>query len=237
MCDSCGCGHDHGATLSRPGGGRVLRLEQDVLAASRAIAGKNRALFESRGIAAVNLLSSPGSGKTTVLEKTIPLLSGRRLAVIEGDQQTANDAERIDATGVPVVQVNTGAGCHLDAAMVGRAVAELSPAPGSLLFIENVGNLVCPAMFDLGETARVVIISVTEGDDKPLKYPAAFQRADLCLINKIDLLPHVSFDPARCRAAARRVNPDIALMEISATAGQGLEDWAAWLGRLTARHP
>jgi hydrogenase nickel incorporation protein HypB len=215
--------------------GRTIRVEQEVLGKNDAVARGNREFFAAHGIVAFNLVSSPGSGKTTILEKTLAARTGSPMAVIEGDQQTTNDADRIAATGAPVVQVNTGAGCHLDADMVRRALPVLAPADNSILFIENVGNLVCPAMFDLGEAAKVVIISVTEGDDKPLKYPAMFRAASLCLINKIDLLPHVNFDLDRCREFARRVNHDLQFFELSAVTGQGMDDWLAWLGRMEDR--
>ncbi len=183
-------------------------------------------------------MSSPGAGKTTLLEKTIEALrEDIPFAVIEGDQQTMNDAERIDATGAPVIQVNTGSGCHLDAVMVNSAVKQLSPETGSLLLIENVGNLVCPALFDLGEAKRIVVISVTEGDDKPVKYPTIFRNADLCIINKTDLLPYVQFDVGKTREYARRINPDILFIETSATSGEGMEDWFDWLKKLAQPDP
>ncbi len=179
---------------------------------------------------ALNLVSSPGSGKTSLLERTlVDLKSELTFAVIEGDQQTLNDAARIDATGAPVIQINTGSGCHLDAEMIRRACEELDPAPGSILMIENVGNLVCPALFDLGESAKVVVISVTEGDDKPLKYPHMFAASDLCLINKTDLLPYVDFDVEKCAQAARSVNPKLEILQISATTGEGMDHWYDWL--------
>jgi hydrogenase nickel incorporation protein HypB len=209
-----------------------LEVQEAVLGKNDGIAVHNRDFFQKRGVLALNLVSSPGSGKTTILERTIrELPQGIPLAVIEGDQQTMLDAERIAATGVPVVQVNTGAGCHLDAEMVHRALHQMEVAANSLLFIENVGNLVCPAMFDLGEAAKVVIISVTEGEDKPLKYPAMFDAATLCLINKIDLLPYVDFDLARCREYGLRVNPRLEFFEISARTGAGMPAWLAWLRR------
>jgi hydrogenase nickel incorporation protein HypB len=209
---------------------RTITLEAEVLAKNDALAARNRAYLRGRKILALNLVSSPGSGKTTILERTIRDLSGElAMAVIEGDQQTRRDAERISATGAEVVQVNTGAGCHLDADMVHRALHELTPPDHSLLFIENVGNLVCPALFDLGEAAKVVIISVTEGEDKPLKYPAMFAAADLCLINKIDLLPHVDFDPARCREYALRANHRLEVLALSARSGEGMAAWLEWL--------
>jgi hydrogenase nickel incorporation protein HypB len=207
-------------------------VREAVLGKNDGIAAHNRDFFREKRIVTLNLVSSPGSGKTTILERTIRELRGEiPMAVIEGDQQTMLDAERIEATGVPVVQVNTGSGCHLDADMVHQALHQLEPAENSLLFIENVGNLVCPAMFDLGEAAKVVIISVTEGEDKPLKYPAMFDAAGLCLINKTDLLPHVDFDLARCREYALRVNHRLEFFEISAKTGEGMSDWLAWLRR------
>ena len=238
---------------------RAIRLETDILAENARLAQINRRHFDDHSVIALNLLSSPGSGKTTLLCATIAALRGRRapphVAVIEGDQQTSLDADRIRATGAPAIQVNTGRGCHLDAAMVATAFARLhdheaahAPAhaaqsahrhhhhhlepaarAGSLLFIENVGNLVCPALWDLGEHAKVVVLSVTEGDDKPLKYPDMFAAASLMLINKIDLLPHVDFDVSRCVAAARRVNPHIEVLQLSATTGTGLDAWIGWL--------
>ncbi|MBB4267109.1 hydrogenase nickel incorporation protein HypB [Roseospira visakhapatnamensis] len=207
-----------------------MRVERDILAANDALAVRNRALFATRGILAVNLVSSPGSGKTTLLTRILDdLARWVPLAVIEGDQQTSLDAERIRATGVPAIQVNTGKGCHLDAAMVARAVATLDPADGTVLFIENVGNLVCPAAFDLGEAHKVVVLSVTEGDDKPLKYPDMFHAADAMVLNKIDLLPHVTFDVDRCVAHARRINPALEVLPVSATRGDGLEAWRDWV--------
>jgi hydrogenase nickel incorporation protein HypB len=215
--------HDHGVA-------REVAVERDVLRANDLLAQRNRGWLEAKGILALNLVSSPGSGKTTLLERTIRDLQGEMdLAVIEGDQQTLNDAERIAATGAPVVQVNTGKGCHLDAPMVRRALDELAPADGGVLMIENVGNLVCPALFDLGEAAKVVVISVTEGDDKPLKYPHMFAASRLCLINKMDLAPYVDFDVERCEAAAREVNHHLEFRRVSATTGEGLEGWYDWL--------
>ncbi|TCO76351.1 hydrogenase nickel incorporation protein HypB [Plasticicumulans lactativorans] len=209
---------------------RLLAVEADILGANDARARANRARLGQAGSFALNLVSSPGSGKTTLLCETLRRLRGERpLAVIEGDQQTSLDAERVRATGVPAVQVNTGKGCHLDADMVARALERLPLAAGGLLFIENVGNLVCPAAFDLGEQARVAILAVTEGEDKPLKYPELFASADLLLLNKIDLLPYVDFDLARCRDYARRVNPDVAILEVSARTGAGLDAWLDWL--------
>ena len=211
---------------------RMVQIEQDILGKNDRHAAENRARFDALSLFVLNLVSSPGSGKTTLLTRTIERL-GRAwpLAVIEGDQQTDHDAERIRATGVPAVQVNTGKGCHLDAHMVGHALARLGELDGGLLFIENVGNLVCPAAFDLGEAHKVAILSVTEGEDKPLKYPDMFHAADLLLLNKTDLLPHLDFDVEACIAYARRVNPDIEVIQVSARSGEGLDDWLAWLER------
>jgi hydrogenase nickel incorporation protein HypB len=211
---------------------RVLQVEQDILAKNDAIAAANRRAFAERGVLALNLVSSPGSGKTSLLCRTIESLRGQLpVAVIEGDQQTSFDADRIRATGAPAVQVNTGKGCHLDALMVSRALGSLPLEEGALLFVENVGNLVCPAAFDLGEAHKVVILSVTEGEDKPLKYPDMFGAADLLLVNKVDLLPYVSFDVARAIEYARRVRPGLEAIEVSATTGAGFEAWLAWLAR------
>ncbi len=244
MCDTCGCGQPFEAvTFRKPGEHhhhhdhdhdhehtRTLQVETDILQQNNLLAQHNRGWFEAKGILALNLVSSPGSGKTTLLEETITALKDDMpVAVIEGDQQSLNDAERIARTGAPVIQVNTGKGCHLDAQMIRRAIGDLAPRDRSLLMIENVGNLVCPAMFDLGEAAKVVIISVTEGDDKPLKYPTMFAAADLCLINKVDLLPYVDFDVDKCEEAARTVNPRLQFRRVSATTGEGLDLWYAWL--------
>jgi hydrogenase nickel incorporation protein HypB len=201
-----------------------------VLAKNDQLAEANRRLLAERGVHAVNLMSSPGSGKTTLLERTVrEIRRSRPVAVVEGDQETTLDAERIRATGCPVVQINTGQGCHLDAAMLQRGLADLDPVPGSLMFVENVGNLVCPALFDLGETRRVVMMSVTEGADKPVKYPHMFRTADLVLINKVDLLPYVDFDPVLCAEQIRRVRADGDVLLVSAITGQGLDEWYAWL--------
>jgi len=211
---------------------RMVQVEQDILAKNDALAAANRKRFAERGIFAVNLVSSPGSGKTTLLVKTIEALKGRHeVVVIEGDQETSYDADRIRATGAAAVQINTGKGCHLDADMVGKAVEHLAPGAGAVLMIENVGNLVCPAGFDLGEAHKVVVLSVTEGEDKPLKYPDMFRRSSLMLLNKVDLLPYVDFNLAKCVEYARRVNPDIEVIELSATKGAGLVDWLAWIDR------
>ncbi|MEF8722072.1 hydrogenase nickel incorporation protein HypB [Candidatus Accumulibacter phosphatis] len=212
---------------------RMVQIERDILAKNNAYATQNRRRFDDQGIFALNLVSSPGSGKTSLLCRTIAALHAKRsklpIAVIEGDQQSSHDAERIRASGAPAVQINTGKGCHLDAHMVGHAVDELAPADDSLLLIENVGNLVCPAAFDLGEAHKVVILSVTEGEDKPLKYSGMFAAASLMLLNKIDLLPHVSFSVERAIAYARQINPQLQVIEVSATTGEGLEQWLAWL--------
>ena len=217
---------------------RMVQIEQDILAKNDALAAANRQRLAERGIFAVNLVSSPGSGKTTLLVKTIEALQGRHeVVVIEGDQETSHDADRIRATGARALQVNTGKGCHLDADMVGRALERLAPPAGSVLMIENVGNLVCPAGFDLGEAHKVIVLSVTEGEDKPLKYPDLFRRSTLMLLNKIDLLPYVEFDVARCLGYARRVNPEIGVIELSATRGQGMDEWLAWIeGGVLAAH-
>ena len=219
--------HAHGIS-----GKRMVQIEQDILAKNNAYAAQNRQRLADRGVFALNLVSSPGSGKTTLLVKSIELLKGRqRVAVIEGDQQTSQDAERIRATGAPAIQINTGKGCHLDAHMVGHAMEKLELPDDSLLMIENVGNLVCPAAFDLGEAHKVVILSVTEGEDKPIKYPDMFRAATLMLMNKCDLLPHLSFSVARAVDYARRVNPGIEVIEVSATTGEGIEAWLHWLER------
>jgi hydrogenase nickel incorporation protein HypB len=270
------------ARVSVPGmsAARAIRLEEDVLGANDRVARANREHFRAHGVTALNLVSSPGSGKTTLLCATIGALARRqpalRLAVIEGDQQTTHDADRIRATGAPAIQVNTGKGCHLDAPMVAEAFARLplhghghghghvdghdhahahvheharhhdhghcqDPAPAAtrppaLLFIENVGNLVCPAMWDLGESAKVAILSVTEGEDKPLKYPDMFAAARVMVLNKIDLLPHLDFDVPRCIEYARRVNPAIEVLLVSARSGQGMDAWIDWILE-TAQHP
>jgi hydrogenase nickel incorporation protein HypB len=240
VCADCGCGDESGTKLTVLNGNhhhhehehvsprRTIDVELAVLAKNDRLAAVNREWLTARGIAAVNLMSSPGSGKTTLLERTIRGL-GTRITVIEGDQETLLDAERIRATGAAVVQINTGGGCHLDADMLARGLRALDPPAGSLLFVENVGNLVCPALFDLGERARVVIISVTEGDDKPLKYPHMFAAADIVLVNKIDLLPYVDFDLDACAARARSVRPGVEILPLSARTGDGIDAWYAWL--------
>lgn len=250
MCDTCGCGsptttyrkhgeshhhhsdghehtHDHDHDHSHP---RTLKVEQDILGQNNLLAERNRGYFEAKQVFTINLVSSPGSGKTTLLEKTLTALKEELpSAVIEGDQQTMNDANRIAATGVPVLQINTGNGCHLDAQMIQAAYQKLSLQEGSTLFIENVGNLVCPALFDLGEDKRVVVISVTEGEDKPLKYPTMFDAADICIINKIDLLPYVQFNVEKCKEYAWQVNHHLEFFEVSATTGAGMDVWYEWL--------
>jgi hydrogenase nickel incorporation protein HypB len=208
----------------------MVQIEQDILSLNNVYADANRRRFAAHGILSLNLVSSPGSGKTTLLTRTIESLRDRlAVSVIEGDQQTNNDAERIRATGARAVQINTGKGCHLDAHMVAHALERLAPADGSVVMIENVGNLVCPAAFDLGEAHKVVVLSVTEGEDKPLKYPDMFHAASVMLLNKVDLLPYLQFDVARCIEYARRVNPGIGVMPISASRGDGMDEWLAWI--------
>lgn len=209
---------------------KEINMERDILHKNDLLAERNKGYFEAKNIFAINLVSSPGSGKTSLLERTIAdLKNDISFAVIEGDQQTTNDADRIAALEVPVIQINTGKGCHLDSEMISKAVKELSPKDGSLLMIENVGNLVCPAMFDLGENVRVVIISITEGEDKPIKYPDMFYSAQICVINKIDLLPYLKFDIEKLKDYARKVNPNLEFFEVSATSGEGLESWYNFL--------
>lgn len=220
--------HDHNHSH-----GRILKVETDILSQNNLLAERNRGYFEAKKIIALNLMSSPGSGKTTLLEKTIvALLNNHSIAVIEGDQQTLNDAKRIESAGAPVVQVNTGNGCHLDSDMINRAVKKLDIKENSFLFIENVGNLVCPSLFDLGEAKRIVIISVTEGEDKPIKYPTMFESADLCIINKIDLLPYVDFNVDKAKEYALQVNHHLEFIELSATTKEGMEKWIEWLNEL-----
>jgi len=251
MCATCGCsgdtilephehdhehnhhghehdhGHGHNHSHSQT---RTVTLEQAVLARNDALAERNRKWLAERSILAVNLMSSPGAGKTTLLERTIRELGAQlRVSVIEGDQETVLDADRIRATGAPAVQINTGSGCHLDAKMLAGGLQTLDPPEGSVVLIENVGNLVCPALFDLGEQARVVITSVTEGAEKPRKYPQMFRAADLVLLNKIDLLPYVKFDVDDFLDGARRANPGVEVLQLSATTGDGIADWYGWL--------
>ena len=249
MCGTCGCGgagvrvtelgalrarhhghgHDHGGT--RTGTAGSSRWRRTSSAPTTRLAAANRRALAERGVLAVNLMSSPGSGKTTLLVRTLADVGAELgMSVVEGDQETLLDAERIGATGARVVQVNTGAGCHLDATMLARAMAALAPPQGSVMVVENVGNLVCPALFDLGEAARVVVMSVTEGADKPLKYPHMFRTADLVLLNKVDLLPYVDFDVATLRPRpCERVRPGVEVLSVSATRGDGLDTWYAWL--------
>lgn len=215
---------------------RILRIERDILSKNDAFAQNNRDYFAARGVLALNLVSSPGSGKTSLLVRAIEGLGHHfRVGVIEGDQQTSNDAERIRATGAPAIQINTGKGCHLDAHMVGRAAERLPLEAGGVLFIENVGNLVCPAAFDLGEAHKVVVLSVTEGEDKPLKYPDMFAAADLMLLNKSDLLPHLEFDVGLCLANALKVNPNLQTLVVSAKTGEGMAAFYSWVEARAAR--
>lgn len=235
MCTDCGCGpsdhqHHHHPSPAEQSQGRILRVEEDLLAKNNRLAAANRRLFREKGLLVYNLVSSPGSGKTTLLERTLSDLQHElRFAVLEGDQQTSNDAERIAATGVPAVQINTGSGCHLDAHMVGHGVETFAGLPLDILMIENVGNLVCPASFDLGEDAKIALLSVTEGEDKPLKYPDMFKAADVLLLTKIDLLPYLRFDIEQCKAFARQVNPRVSIFELSCQSGSGLNRWYDWL--------
>ena len=236
MCGVCGCGEDE-ARVGEPlvvidptKRARMISVEQDILSRNNALAEHNRQHFRSHGVLALNLVSSPGAGKTTLLVESLSrLLSDTAVAVIEGDQETSADTERILATGTAAVQVNTGKGCHLDAAMIDRAFARLQFNDG-VLFIENVGNLVCPAGFDLGEAHKVVIASVTEGEDKPLKYPNMFAASSLMLVSKIDLLPHLDFDVNLLIENARRVNPAISVIQLSARTGEGVDRWLHWIG-------
>ena len=255
MCTTCGCGgadvrvdgalstdarhdhghdhgldHGHGPLRESTGSGVRVDIESELLAKNDHLAQHNRDWLARRNILALNLMSSPGSGKTTLLERTIrEAPHGRSVGVIEGDQETTFDADRIKATGASVIQINTGSGCHLDADMLARGLGALDPPEDAVVFVENVGNLVCPALFDLGEFARVVIISVTEGDDKPLKYPHMFAAADLVVINKTDLLPYVDFDVVRCTRDAQRLKPDVEVLPLSARTGHGMAAWYSWL--------
>src|SRR5579872_6544676 len=225
MCGTCGCENTE----------KLIPLERRVLGKNDELAAKNRAWLDERAILAVNVLSSPGSGKTTLLERTIRDLGATvPIAVIEGDQATENDARRIRAAGARTVQINTGTGCHLDASMVARALEELRPESGSILFIENVGNLVCPALFDLGERVRAVVSSVTEGEDKPVKYPHIFRAAGVLVLNKTDLTVATGFDESAFRESLRAVNPEAHVLPLSARTGEGLGAWYDWL-RLAAR--
>jgi len=222
--------HSHTHEHSHSHEKTVIELERDILQKNNLMAERNRGYLEAKNILALNLVSSPGSGKTSVLETTLKALNKEiNCYVVEGDQQTTQDAKRIAETGVPVLQINTGKGCHLDADMVQKAIKEFNPEHNSILFIENVGNLVCPAMFDLGEKNRVVIMSTTEGEDKPIKYPNMFESSQICLINKIDLLPYLNFDLEKAKDYALQVNPNLQFIEVSATTGQGMENWYDWL--------
>jgi hydrogenase nickel incorporation protein HypB len=235
MCDTCGCGehdhphvhpHDHDHHDHK----KVIDLNIDIMAANNMQAAQNRGFFAGRKIFCINMVSSPGSGKTTILEKTIrSLKTGYKVYVIEGDQQSSLDSDRIKKAGAPAYQINTGSGCHLDALMISRAIKEIDPDPQSVLFIENVGNLVCPAMFDLGEDRRVLITSVTEGEDKPLKYPLMFETAHLCIINKSDLSPYVDFNRDDFIRNALSVNPRLQIIEMSAKTGEGMELLNEWI--------
>ena len=257
MCDTCGCSdNEQGYTLNKPdqnknysdsegasqghshghghghghGGSETISIASPVLSKNNLLAERNRGFFEAKNITTFNLVSSPGSGKTTLLESLIKLLKDKeKVFVIEGDQQTLNDANRIDKAGAKAIQINTGNGCHLDADMINNAVKELNPSDNSILFIENVGNLVCPALFDLGEKSRIVIASTTEGEDKPLKYPNMFQTSQLCIINKIDLLPYLDFNMETFKENALRINHHLDFIEASATKGDGLEEFINWI--------
>jgi hydrogenase nickel incorporation protein HypB len=252
MCATCGCnspapahehphdhdhGHDHGHDHAHPHPHEptVIRLEREILGRNARVAAQSRGWFAGRDILALNFVSSPGAGKTTLLERMIRDLGGEiPIRVLEGDQATDRDADRIRAAGARAVQINTGTGCHLDAEMVARGLRELDPEPGSLLAIENVGNLVCPALFDLGERAKVLVASVTEGEDKPVKYPHLFRASEVLLLNKVDLAPHLRFDRERFLAFAREVNPKQLVFPVSAERGDGLDAWYAWLRRQRA---
>jgi hydrogenase nickel incorporation protein HypB len=233
MCGICGCGQpeqNHPHQHNHVNSARLIKVEQDLLSKNNVYAEQNRSYFKQNKIFTLNLVSSPGAGKTTLLVETINTLKDQiSIAVIEGDQQTEHDADRIRATGTPAIQINTGRACHLDAHGIGHAVKELKLKPDSLLAIENVGNLVCPSSFDLGEAHKVVVLSVTEGDDKPIKYPDMFHVADLMLINKIDLLPYVDFNVEQCVRYAKQVNPDIEIIQLSATKRNNFMDWISWL--------
>ena len=222
-----GAAHAHAPGMSQS---RMVKIEQDILSKNNQYAQNNRKILATKGMLTLNLVSSPGSGKTTLLTRTLTELKDRfPMVVIEGDQETSIDAERIRATGVKAIQINTGKGCHLDAHQVGHAIEHLAPDETSVLFIENVGNLVCPAAFDLGETFKVAILSITEGEDKPIKYPDMFHAADLLLLNKIDLLPYLDFDIDKCIEYAKKIKPDIQILQVSATTGEGMEDWYQWI--------
>ncbi|GBE92831.1 hydrogenase nickel incorporation protein HypB [Nostoc cycadae] len=222
--------HDEASQIHAKIHGTTISLEQDILAKNNLLAAQNRGWFKGRNILALNLMSSPGAGKTTLLTRTINDLKQQlQISVIEGDQETTNDAQKIKETGCKVVQINTGTGCHLDASMIERGLQQLNPPLNSVVMIENVGNLVCPALFDLGEQAKVVILSVTEGEDKPIKYPHMFRASEMMILTKIDLLPYVQFDVERCIKYAKQVNPHIQVFQVSAMTGEGLDGWYKWL--------
>jgi hydrogenase nickel incorporation protein HypB len=234
MCETCGCGNsDHGHTHDHHHDHphrETIKLDHDILTGNNLVAAMNRRFFEGRKVLCINLVSSPGSGKTTILENSIGRIpQNRKVYVIEGDQKTDIDSERIEKAGAPAIQINTGSGCHLDAQMVESAVKKLDPIMNSVLFIENVGNLVCPAMFDLGENKRVIVTSVTEGEDKPLKYPFMFETSQLCVINKTDLLPHVDFSTDRFIKNALSINHHLEFISLSARTGDGMDKWIDWL--------
>ena len=262
MCTVCGCGqtdeshhshdhvhhphghsHDHhygsgvaGVSVAGFSQDHLIQIEQNILSKNDGYAEANRQWLADRRLLALNLVSSPGAGKTTLLVQTLNLFpNGTPLGVVEGDQATANDADRIRETGVPAVQINTGRGCHLDAHMVGHALPDLAMQYGGVVFIENVGNLVCPAAFDLGEAFKVVILSVTEGDDKPLKYPDMFAAANVMILSKMDLLPHVDFDVDKAVERALRINPDLEVLRVSARDGTGIQEWCDWIVNRTAQ--
>jgi hydrogenase nickel incorporation protein HypB len=222
--------HDEASQIHAKIHGTTISLEQDILAKNNLLAAQNRGWFKGRNILTLNLMSSPGAGKTTLLTRTINDLKQQLpISVIEGDQETTNDAQKIKETGCKVVQINTGTGCHLDASMIERGLQQLNPPLNSVVMIENVGNLVCPALFDLGEQAKVVILSVTEGEDKPIKYPHIFRASEMMILTKIDLLPYVQFDVERCIEYAQQVNPHIQVFQVSAMTGVGLDSWYKWL--------
>lgn len=249
MCDTCGCGENDNVKIYKPGDEqhhsheqgvphhhhgehhhREIAVEKDILTKNDLLAERNRGYFEALGVFAMNMVSSPGSGKTSVIERTIREIGGQiDFYVVEGDQQTSNDAKRIQQAGGKAIQVNTGNGCHLDANMVNNAVKQLEIQQRSVLIIENVGNLVCPSLFDLGEQKRVLIFSVTEGDDKPEKYPTIFHTSDVCIINKIDLLPYVDFDVEKAKTVAKQLNPEMVFFEVSVKTGEGMEAWYNYL--------
>lgn len=264
MCGTCGCANDARITVAKPDAekhpqhlhhdeeaiaphaselharqhGTVLTVEQKILATNDRLACQNREWFQRKNILALNFVSSPGSGKTTLLVRTINILKERiPFSVIEGDQETLNDAQRIRETGCPAIQINTGMGCHLEARAIATSCRELNPEPHSVIAIENVGNLVCPALFDLGEAAKVVILSIAEGEDKPLKYPYMFRASQVMLLTKIDLLPHIPFDVTACMNYARQVNPDLKIFPVSAVTGDGMRAWCDWIAATLERQP